>query len=111
VEGVAISTVHGVKGLEFQAVILYYVTDGFSLTVVRDHSGERRRASSPLCGYDSCKEHLIFYVPYKQPGKWLRANGKALTFPSLHTKELWEGKPNEIESLYAPYSPQQKWSE
>jgi len=29
VEGVAISTVHGVKGLEFQAVILYYVTDGF----------------------------------------------------------------------------------
>jgi len=32
-EGVAISTVHGVKGLEFQAVILYYVTDGFSLTV------------------------------------------------------------------------------
>lgn len=113
VEGVAISTVHGVKGLEFQAVILYYVTDGFfphSLSVTTAEKEEERRLL--YVAMTRAKEHLIFYVPYKQPwGNGFEQMARPSPFLRSIPKELWDGKPNEIESLYAPYSPQQKWSE
>jgi len=74
------------KGLEFQAVILYTLLMGSSPQLVCDHSRKRRRTSSSYVAMTRAKEHLIFYVPYKQP--W--GNGfeqwQDPHLPALHSK-------------------------
>jgi DNA helicase-2/ATP-dependent DNA helicase PcrA len=109
-EGVAISTVHGVKGLEFRAVILYYVTDGFfphSLSVTTTEKEEERRLL--YVAMTRAKDNLIFYVPYRQPwGNGMEQISRPSPFLRSIPKELWDGKPQEIESLYTNYSAQQR---
>ncbi|NPV88079.1 UvrD-helicase domain-containing protein [Coprothermobacteraceae bacterium] len=101
-EGVAISTVHGVKGLEFTAVILYYVVDGMfphSLSITAPEKEEERRLL--YVAMTRAKEHLIVYVPYKMPwrGGW-EDLAKPSPFLCSIPEHLWDGKPYEIQSLY-----------